>query len=154
MSKPPTTEELRAVIRAIDLRAEGYSWNQVALRLKVDIDEVREWPTRYAEFWVQRSAVAHRELDEEVLGETRAILRARLRGDKVKEVCDVARILFDHARRSLAPTADSPPAPSELECLVDHLEGLSHDDLRAYVDIQLARLAGDGTDDRDRPKLR
>ncbi len=150
MSNQPPEDELRTVERAIDLRARGYTWDQVAKSVHKKIEEIREWPQKYADFWSRRLAVAHRELDGETIGEARAILRHHLRTDDAKEARDIARVLFDHARRSQTPPAETEPAPPDHLHIADHLEGLSHDDLRTYVDTQLDRLIANGADDRGR----
>jgi hypothetical protein len=153
MSNQPPTVKLRTLVeRAIDLRARGYTWDQVAKRLQQKIEDIRDWPNQFPEFWARRLAIAHRELDGETIGEARAILRHHLRTDNVMEARDIARVLFDHARGSQTPPAETEPAPPNHEQIADHLEGLSHDELRTYIDTQLDRLTGDGADDRDGPE--
>jgi hypothetical protein len=154
MSNHPSGDELRDVERAVDLRAQGFTWDQVAKRLGRALEDIRQWPHRYPEFWARRLAVAHRDLDCETIGQARAVLRHHLQTDDPKEARDIARVLLDHARRSQMPPAEIQPAPPEHEQIADHLEGLSHDELRTYVDTQLARLAGPGPDDRDGPEER
>jgi hypothetical protein len=135
MSDQQSEDELRTVERAIDLRARGYSWDQVAEKLQRKIEEIRGWPNQYAEFWARRLAVAHRELDSETIAEARAILRRHLRTDNLKEACDIARVLFDHARRSQVPPAESEPTrESEYHQIADFLEGLSDEDRRAILE--------------------
>lgn len=148
MSNPPTTDELRDVERAIDLRAQGHTWDQVATRLRLPTDQVRQWPHRYADLWASRMAVVQRDLDQETIGQARAVLRHHLWSENLKGVFEAARILLDHARRSLGPVAEVPPSVPEHVQIADHLEGLSHDQLHAYLDSQLARLAVEGVGPR------
>jgi hypothetical protein len=150
MSNQPSEDELRTVERAIDLRARGHTWDQVAQKLQKTIEEVREWPNHYAEFWARRLAAAHRELDSETIAEARTILRRHLRTDNLKEACDIARVLLDHARRSQIPPAESEPArESEYHQIADFLEGLSDEDRRAILEVEPAdEPQGPGDDSR------
>lgn len=140
MSHQPTGRMLRIVEQAIALRANGAKWDDVARRLRKTVDTVRGWPREFPEFWAARLAEAHRELDGEVMGEARTFLRLHMRDKDPKTASDCARILLDHARRSRNPLAD--PAGPAPEPLTDHLEDLSDEDLRAYIQSQLACLAG------------
>lgn len=151
MSNPSTTDELRDVERAIDLRAQGHTWDQVAKRLEQQIDQVRQWPHRYADLWATRMAVVQRDLDQETIGQARAVLRHHLWSENLKGVFEAARILLDHARRSLGLVTEAAPLTPEYLQIADHLEGLSHDQLHAYVDAQLARLTGERSGDQDGP---
>ena len=151
MSNPSTADELRDVERAIDLRAQGYTWDQVATRLGLEIDQVRQWPHRYADLWATRMAVVQRDLDQETIGQARAVLRHHLWSENLKGVFEAARILLDHARRSLGPVTEATlPTPEHVQ-IADHLEGLSHDQLHAYFESQLARLAEEGVGPCDGP---
>jgi hypothetical protein len=139
MSNQQSEDELRTVERAIDLRARGHNWDQVAQKLQKTVEEVREWPHQYAEFWTRRLTIAHRELDSETISEARTILRHHLRTGDPKEARDIARVLFDHARRSQVPPAESEPArDSEYHQIADFLEGLSDEDRRAILEDEPA----------------
>jgi hypothetical protein len=151
MSNQPSTDELRtSVERAVDLRARGCNWDQVAKTLEQKIETVRDWPHQFPEFWARRLAIAHRELDGETIGEARTILRRHLRSDNVKEACEIARVLFDHARRSQVPLAESEPTrESEYHQIADFLEGLSDEDRRAILEDEPAdEPQGPGDDSR------
>ena len=127
MSSRSPTKNLRAVEQAVALRATGYTWEEVAQRLTVTPETVRSYPRRYPEFWARRMAEVQRELDEEVLGEARAVLRFHMRTDK-KDGEGCARILLDHARRRLPLATDAAPAPapkSHFHHVADYLEGLT-----------------------------
>ena len=50
MSNQPPQRSSFAGERAVDLRARGYTWDQVAERVHKKIEEIREWPQKYAEF--------------------------------------------------------------------------------------------------------
>ena len=126
MSNRSPRSNLRNVEQAIALRSTGHTWEEVSRRVNVKLETVRTYPRRYPEFWARRMAEAQRELDEEVLGEARAVLRFHMRTDK-KDGAACARILLDHARRRL-PVATDAPAPahtSPYHRIADHLEGLS-----------------------------
>jgi len=138
MSNLQSEDELRTVERAIDLRARGYTWDHVATTLGQEVEKIREWPNQYADFWARRLAAAHRELDSETIAEARTILRHHLRTGDPKDAHDIARVLFDHARRSQVPPADSEPArDSEYHQIADFLEGLSDEDRRAILEDEL-----------------
>ena len=154
MSNPSATDELRDVERAIDLRAEGHTWEQVAKRLDRETEAVRQWPQRYADFWASRMAIAQRDLDQETIGEARTVLRHHLWSENLKGVFEAARILLDHARRRLGPAAEPAPSVPDHVPIADHLEGLTHDQLHAYFESQLARLAEEGTGPHDGPAER
>jgi hypothetical protein len=104
------------------------------------IETVREWPRKYPEFWFRRLTAAHQELDRETIGEARSLLRYHMRTRDLKDGRDCARILLDHARRSLPPAAaDPPPAAtptSEFHQIADYLEGLSDDDRQALLEAE------------------
>jgi hypothetical protein len=138
MSKEPTGEELRTVERAIALRATGHNWDKLCRLLGVELAEARGWTRTYPEFWARRLAEVHRELDEEVLGEARAVLRFHMRSDQPDgRAC--ARVLLDHARRRLplAAEAAEPAAPtSPFHQIAAYLEGLSDEDRQALLDAE------------------
>jgi len=140
MSKQPTGRNVRAVERAIALRATGHTWEQVAQLVRKAIDTVRGWPREYPEFWAARLIAVHQDLDRETIGEARALLRFHMRSEKLKDGRDCARILLDHARRSLPPAAGNPPpaptAKSEFHQIADYLEGLSDDDRQTLLDAE------------------
>jgi hypothetical protein len=147
MSNQSTTDELRQVEDAIDLRALGYSWGEVAKRLGLEAKEIRKWPHQYAEVWARRLAAAHRDLDAETIGEARAILRFHLRTEDLKVACDVARVLLDHARRSQVPPAETAPARNSVfHQIADYLEGLSDVERNAFLadkPVEEPKWAGD-----------
>src|SRR4051812_18654699 len=143
MFKQPTGRNVRAVERAIALRATGHTWEQVAKLLNRTIDTVREWPRMYPEFWFRRLTAAHQELDREAIGEARALLRYHMRNRNIKAARACPPILPAHARRSLPPAAgEQPPAPtpkSEFHQIADYLEGLSDDDRQALLATEAVR---------------
>jgi hypothetical protein len=140
MFKQPDGRNVRAVERAIALRATGHTWEQVRKLVNRKIETVREWPRKYPEFWFRRLTAAHQELDRETIGEARSLLRYHMRNPNLKDGRDCARILLDHARRSLPPAAaDPPPAAtptSEFHQIADYLEGLSDDDRQALLEAE------------------
>jgi hypothetical protein len=142
MFKQPDGRNVRAVERAIALRATGHTWEQVAKLVHRNIDTVRGWPRKYPEFWFRRLTAADQELDRETIGEARSLLRYHMRTPNLKDGRDCARILLDHARRSLPPTADEQPAaptsPSEFHQIADYLEGLSDDDRQTLLEAESA----------------
>jgi hypothetical protein len=138
MANQSPRNNLRTVEEAIALRAIGPTWEEVARRLSLTFQTVRSYPRRYPEFWARRLAEAHQELDEEVLGEARAVLRFHMRSPQ-KDGLGCARVLLDHARRRLplgAP-AEAPPAhTSHYHQIAEHLEGLSDEERQALLDSE------------------
>jgi hypothetical protein len=155
MFKQPNGRNVRAVERAIALRATGHTWEQVAELLNRTIDTVREWPRKYPEFWFRRLTAAHQELDREAIGEARALLRYHMRNQNLKDGRDCARILLDHARRSLPPAADqaAPARDSEFHQIADYLEGLSDEERNAFLHGQPAAEADPPESDRGLPAI-
>jgi hypothetical protein len=138
MSKQPTAKNLRAVERAIALRATGHTWDQVRKLLRLALRTVRGYPREYPEFWAKRLAQAHRELDEEVLGEARSVLRFHMRSDE-KDGRNCARILLDHARRRLGLPVDPAAEPADqspYHQIADYLEGLSDEERQHLLDAE------------------
>lgn len=139
MSNKLPVGNLRLVERAIALRATGHTWEQVARLLHRKADTVRRWPREYPDFWFRRLTAAHQDLDRETIGEARALLRYHMRTEDRKEGRACARILLDHARRSLPSATDEPAesAPkSEFHQIADYLEGLSDDDRRTILEAE------------------
>lgn len=138
MSNRSPRNNLRTVEQVIALRAIGHKWEEVAPRVNVKVETIRTYPRRYPEFWARRMAEVQRELDEEVLGEARTVLRFHMRTDQ-KGGASCARVLLDHARRRLpigAP-AEAPPARTSFyHRVADHLEGLSDEERQALLDSE------------------
>lgn len=154
MSKQPAAPNPRLVERAALLRAQGMSWERVADLVGQSAETVKNWPAEDRGLWARCLAAAHRELDDETLGEVRTLLRLHLRTEDPKLACAIGRVLVALACRRPGP-ATTPPDPSpEHQRLANHLEGLSHDDLCAYVDTHLARLAGPGNSPEGSPQER
>jgi hypothetical protein len=144
MSQPPPTIPARADVEAAaDLRAAGCSWEAIARRLAdwFAPAAVESWPAAYPDVWDPRFYATHRRLAAEAEAEGRAVLRQDLRQTRDKDRRDVAKKLIDHGRRT-APGGRQTSAASDVQNLVDHLEGLSHDDLRTHLEGLLAELEG------------
>jgi hypothetical protein len=151
MTRQPPKRMLRAVLRAAELRAQGFAWAEVARFVKAKLDTVRRWPEQFPEFWAENLATARAELDEEIAAEAKSLLRRRLRAKDddgaVREALKLVVQLITRSRPDDRPKAD--PIP-EFRQIADHLEGLSDAELRRYL---LAHLDGDeeGDSNRDGP---
>src|SRR5262245_33947435 len=139
MAQPPATIPVRADLEAAaDLRAAGFPWETIARKLDDRFlpGAVEAWPAEFPDVWGPRFLATHRRLAAEAEAEARAVLRRDLRQTEGKDRRDVAKKLLDHGRRN---TPGHPAAsPSDVEHLVDYLEGLSHADLRSHLEGLLA----------------
>lgn len=141
MSQLPSKAMLPRVRRAAQMRAEGYSWSQIAGAVRCREDTVRAWAEDYPAVWRAAFALEWQMLLEETLAEAVNVLRFHMRGDQEpKTKMDAARKLIDCAGPRVGPAADDAPAPAGR--LTTYLEGLSDGQLNDLVAQRVEQIHG------------
>jgi hypothetical protein len=142
MSRQPPEGIVRTVERATELRAQGFTWNEVARFIDADPDAVRQWPAEFPEFWADRLAAARADLDGELIDYAKATLRRRIRSGEEKVIAEALKlIVLLITRRRPDDESAAEPVP-EYRQLLDHFRGLRHDQVCDYLATQLGRLRG------------
>jgi hypothetical protein len=124
--KPPPEKTL---IRAVEARAAGYSWETVAKLVQRSAQTVRQWPRRFPTEWDAALQVAQQQAVVQAGNEAVGVLR-RLMSSKDERISHLAawRLIYQRvemARLAVKIAAQVPflptPAASRVEPLADGL---------------------------------
>jgi hypothetical protein len=124
----------RLLAAAVEMKAAGASWEQIADRVGRRPDTCRRWPARYPHDWRRLFRVAERQLIAEAGAESVLMLRQLLRSDDDKVRRDAARALVTlRERQRLAEEAPGEPTddPGRVTAF---LEGMNDVELCAIAD--------------------
>jgi phytoene dehydrogenase-like protein len=135
MTVPPR-KLMRAIAKAAELRTFGLNWEQIGDKLHRSADTVRKWPSVYRDYWQQLVNGSRSERDDEAGDEALAVLRSLLRSENDKIRLNSAKLLLklrEETKTNAAATAKA----SEWDAFMEHLEGLSDDDLRTFFSDNL-----------------
>ena len=140
--KPICSRQLTKIKFAIAERANGTSWEKIAVKVHRRVEAVRRWPTRYADVWVKLELEADQQMSYETAKETVFILRNLFReqpvGDKIKSAALLIRLLIERQKLDLrAMQAGVLQLPEDLNSAADELENLDRHDL---TPAQIKRL--------------
>ena len=134
----PSTEMLRLLAAAAELRAAGNSWEAVAAKLGRAADTCRRWPTRFRTAWERLYQRAEHNQLTESRAEATSILRNQLRLEDTKEKRDAAKALLAAATRERSAKSE-PPEPT----IEEFSDELSNGEIQDLVDGRTPPAGGE-----------
>jgi hypothetical protein len=127
---------------AAELRAQGATWQIIALKLKRQLALVHRWTTYYAEEWDQLLGEAEERLHRQAGDESRAVLRELLHSKKSNVRLAAAKRL---ARLRLQEKAkEPPPVRTDLAAWIQAAEEMSDAELEQYLGEFLGKTNAGG----------
>ncbi len=123
----PSTEMLRLLAAAVELRAAGKSWEAVAERLGRAAATCRCWPKRFRCAWDDLYEAAESKQMAEGRAEATSVLRTQLRLEDTKEKRDAAKALLASANRHR--TAKSKRGEKSIDEFADQLSNAQVQDI-------------------------
>jgi hypothetical protein len=145
VNTPPSDRWLQ---RVAELRAEGWSWSQVAKQLQAKERTISKWPWRYAERWQRLYQQAEDLAADHVAAESRLVLTQKFRtAETEKAQIDAAGKLLTYIqRRQTKRRVPGSASPAAIK-LAEYLQGLTDEDLHraaTAVDSAADASAGEG----------
>ncbi len=137
----------RLLTEAAELRAEGATWETVAVQVGRALSTVRGWPALYHAKWTALLRAAEQRIATEAAAESVLILRAQLRSKDPDISRNAAQKLIQY-RVALDKTTDDPDRfepgalpHSEAARVAAHLESLSDDQRNQLLDRVVSVLS-------------
>jgi Homeodomain-like domain len=117
---------------AADLRAQGATWQTIALKLGRHLALVQRWTKQYREEWDRLYQEAEQRLTRLAGNESRAVLRELLRSKRTKVRLAAAEML---SRLRMQEKAKEPPVSpyGDLAIVVAAAEQMSDEELAEYL---------------------
>jgi len=149
--KIPSTRTRRDMEIAADLRAQGATWQTIALKLGRQMALLHRWVKVYAAEWERLFREVEERLSREANNESRTVLRELLRNPEPKVRLAAAERL---ARIRLQEKKAEPPNPrTDVAALVAAADEMSDEELEEYLaKYARERLAAENTESTEEIK--
>jgi len=130
--KIPSARSLRDMEIAAELRAQGATWETVALKLKRQVGVLTRWTKHYREEWERLFREAEERLSRLANNESRMVLRELLRSKK-SGVRLAAAERLSRLRLQEKKAEPAPQAHSDLATVVAAVEEMTDEELEEYM---------------------